>query len=168
MLECEKFTTLVCREMNSNMWVSSSHSSDWSWESLLVLCLELHEPKVVLHARFVYSPLPQRECRHQYPQWLLRALKHPTVTTLTPECTHCASFSTWKYQCESDRGHFKRSQRNRVEVLCVVDEHHCHPETSSVFFICADFVDDSATLQTNPAWFYMILDRFYSRTLSLP
>lgn len=161
MLECEKPTTLVCREMNSNLWVSSSHSSDWSSESLLVLCVELHEPEVVLHARFVCSPLLQRVCGHQYPQWLLRALKLPRVTT------HRVNSSTWKYQCESDRGHCKRSQRNRAEVLSLVDEHQCHPGTSFVFFICADFVD--VTLQTNPALFCMILDRFYSFTpLSLP
>lgn len=94
MLEC---TTLVCREPNANLWVSSSHSPDWPSESLSVLCVELHEPEVVLRARLVRSPLPQRVCRHQYPQWLLRALKHPTVTTQTLQCTHCASFSTWKY-----------------------------------------------------------------------
>lgn len=150
--------------------VSPSHSPDWSSESLPVLRLELHEPQVVLPAHLVCPPLPQRVRRYQHPQWLLRALKLPAVTTHTSEYTHCAGFPAWE-RCSPklDGGHFQRNQRIIWSTLCcgwatwswilpcLLSQRL--PQTSSPFFVimCAGFLDDY-TDKPSLIFFFVILD----------
>lgn len=49
-------------------------------ELLPAVCLELHEPQVVLSALSVGSPLPQGVQWHRHPQWLLSVHQHSTVS----------------------------------------------------------------------------------------
>lgn len=101
--------------------VCSSRSLIGPWEPLPVVCLELHEPQVVLSALPVLSPLPQRVCWHQHPQWLLSVLEHSAVTT-QDFWTHslCWLPLSRGSKAETNGGHFQRNQKisGIVCVLC--------------------------------------------------
>lgn len=101
--------------------VCSSRSLNGPSEPLPVVCLEPHEPQVVLSALPVLSPLPQRVCWHQHPQWLLSALEHSAVTT-QDFWTHSLCWLPLPRGSEAkmNGGHFQRNQKisGIVCVLC--------------------------------------------------
>lgn len=65
--------------------VCSSCSFIWPPKSVPVLRVELYESKVVVSPHDGLSPLPQRICRHQHPQWLLRAFPQMKLKTKRPQ-----------------------------------------------------------------------------------
>lgn len=99
----------------------SLHSPIWPSEPLPVLCVELHEPQVVLSARPVISSLPQRVFWYQHPQWLLSVFRYPVVTAQTLESTNCAIFPAGVLKPRYNGGLFQ-GNRGRSWNICVVGD----------------------------------------------
>lgn len=95
-------------------------------ELLPAVCLELHEPQVVLSALSVGSPLPQGVQWHSHPQWLLSVHQHSTaVTTQTLNGIHrCAGlhYPSWRSKAEANEGQPNLwNQRTRWAVCTVLE-----------------------------------------------
>lgn len=103
--------------------VCPSRSLKGPSEPLPVVCLELHEPQVVLSALPVFSPLPQRVCWHQHPQWLLSALEHSAVTT-QDFWTHslCLASSPERVKGQNEWRTLSEDPEDKWNRLCIVRE----------------------------------------------
>lgn len=123
-------------------FVSPVCSSHQPQQPLPVLRVELHEPQVVLPACSGCSPLPQRVCRHQHPQWLLKGGKNNQwwpcrVWTIAVFTVH-------------DGGHFKGKPRIRWSILCCGQATWAYPPWPMTFFnyVCSFFCWLSKSIPT--------------------